>query len=103
MSKTRFLVRDQDVRFTPYTRGLATAMWNGKVGLTFAPGKKQLHARTGSWDRDLDADLRRLRDHYTTHQLVCLLEDHELENLRIANLVDAAPKIGIEVARFPIE
>ena len=29
----------------------------GKVGITFCPGKKQKHAATGEWDRDLDIDL----------------------------------------------
>ncbi len=42
----------------------------GRVELTFAPGKKQLSALTGRWDRDLDKDLTRLRDHWHTDVLV---------------------------------
>ena len=34
----------------------------GRLGLTFAPGKKQRHAQTGSWDRDLEIDLRALKN-----------------------------------------
>jgi hypothetical protein len=26
---------------------------NGRIGLTLCPGKKDLYAATGSWDRDL--------------------------------------------------
>ena len=42
----------------------------GRLGLTFAPGKKQRHAQTGSWDRDLETDLRVLRDEFGTDLLV---------------------------------
>jgi hypothetical protein len=29
----------------------------GKIGITFAPGKKQRAAMSGAWDRDLGTDL----------------------------------------------
>jgi ADP-ribosyl-[dinitrogen reductase] hydrolase len=29
----------------------------GQIGITFCPGKKQPHAATGNWDRQLDLDL----------------------------------------------
>jgi protein-tyrosine phosphatase len=70
--------------------------------MTLAPGKKDPHAQTGSWDRDLGADLDRLRVVYRTDVLVSLLEDRELDFLGIPNLVAAAQVCGIEVVRFPI-
>ena len=33
---------------------------HGRIGITFCPGKKQPHALSGSWDRQLDVDLDRI-------------------------------------------
>lgn len=74
----------------------------GMVGLTFAPGKKQRSAQSGSWNRDLDADLERLRLVHRADRLVCLLEDDEMIDLGISNLVNAATAAGVVVHRFPI-
>ncbi|MGE4067447.1 MAG: ADP-ribosylglycohydrolase family protein [Vicinamibacterales bacterium] len=76
--------------------------WRGRVGLTLAPGKKQAYPQSGApWDRDLDADVARLRD-VGTHDLVCLVEDIELEHLSIPDLVERAEAAGIRVHRLPI-
>ena len=76
----------------------------GKVGLTFAPGKQQLTPASGpAWQRDLGADLDRLRGHYAVDLLVPLLEDGELRELQIQSLVDSAVARGFDVSRFPIE
>lgn len=74
----------------------------GRIGLTFAPGKKQKHAATGKWDRDLDEDLRRLRDEFGTDLLVSLLEEHEFVELQIMGLRQRARFFGMEVLWFPI-
>ncbi len=74
----------------------------GRVGLTFAPGKHQRSKDGFRWARDLDADLDRLVHEYGAKLLVCLLQDHELEGLRIGGLVEAAEARGLEVARLPI-
>jgi hypothetical protein len=37
---------------------------NSKLGVTFAPGKKQKNAWTGIWYRDLNKDLERITKHY---------------------------------------
>jgi len=76
--------------------------WSGQVGLTFAPGKKQLNAATGAWDRDLDTDLRRLRHDLRVDHLVCLLEDHEFDELEISGLEVAAGTHGLDFSRFAI-
>jgi hypothetical protein len=36
---------------------IATGSDRGKIGITFAPGKKQPAAMSGAWDRDLATDL----------------------------------------------
>jgi hypothetical protein len=74
-----------------------------RLGLTFAPGKKQGGARSGLWDRDLELDARRLRDIYRTDLLVSLLEGHELTELEIPDLVVVMNRVGIEVIRHPIQ
>ena len=70
----------------------------GRVGLTFAPGKRDGYR----WARDLGTDLDRLRLHYGTDVLVSLMEDAEYEFLQIANLVPEATARGIRVRRFSI-
>ena len=74
----------------------------GRLGMTFAPGKKQRDAATGSWDRDLDADLARLRDEFRTGLLVSLMEEHEYAALQITQLREMAKDYRIEVLWFPI-
>ncbi len=74
----------------------------GNLGLTFAPGKKQRHAFTGVWERDLETDLIALRDDFKTNLLVSLIEEHEFAHLRIPTLREQAPLYGMEVLWFPI-
>jgi ADP-ribosyl-[dinitrogen reductase] hydrolase len=73
----------------------------GRIGMTFAPGKTDWGA-SGLWERDLEVDLTRLREVYRTHVLISLVEDHELESLRISGLADAAAWHNISLVRFPI-
>lgn len=63
----------------------------GQLGLTFCPGKKQPHAMTGSWERDLAPDLESIRAWGATH-LLTLIEPFEFEELHV-------PHLGIEAAR----
>jgi protein-tyrosine phosphatase len=77
--------------------------WPGRIGLTFAPGKKQLKPASGiQWDRELAADVRRLGSEFETHHLVCLLEDKELHELDIAGLGKAAQQGGIAFHRLRV-
>ena len=68
----------------------------GRLGMTFAPGKVQPHAASGSWERDLDQDLTRLRDIYNTKLLVSVIELHELEQLHIPQLPARLQRYGID-------
>ena len=74
-----------------------------RLGLTFAPGKKQLGAASGNWDRDLKSDCSRLRHHYQTDTLVSLVEESELTTLGIADLEHECRAQGIELIRFPLK
>ena len=50
----------------------------GKIGITFCPGKKQAHAMTGAWNRDLETDIAAIKNSgYSA--LVTLMEEQELK------------------------
>jgi len=73
------------------------------LGMTFAPGKKQLNPVSGpAWDRDLEVDLERMSENYSVDVLVSLIEDSELGELCIPELVGQAKEAGIRTIRFPI-
>jgi ADP-ribosyl-[dinitrogen reductase] hydrolase len=72
-----------------------------RLGMTFAPGKRAVGIE-GRWERDLDADLARLRDEYGMRVLVSLVEPHELGSLGIKKLPAIAAKLCAEFVAFPI-
>jgi protein-tyrosine phosphatase len=74
----------------------------GRLGLTFAPGKVQLNAVSGPWERDVRQDLRRIRSHFGADIVVGLIEDHEFDDLEITHLPDTADALSIDYRRFPI-
>lgn len=73
-----------------------------EIGMTFAPGKTQMDALTGKWQRNVETDVARLKDFYKTDTLVSLIEAHEFEQLKIQNLSDECDKAGIKFLPFPI-
>lgn len=87
----------------PLRVDFATSPGGHRVGLTFAPGKRQRGAVSGvDWERDLGADLDRLVRGYRATVLASLVEDGELRDLGIPDLVTAAEARGITVRRHPL-
>ncbi|MCC6311281.1 MAG: dual specificity protein phosphatase family protein [Trueperaceae bacterium] len=75
----------------------------GRLGLTFAPGKKAHGSDEGVfWDRDLRQDMQRLHEAHGANLLVSLLEDFEYEDLGIPDLFTVAEACGVRTERFPI-
>lgn len=74
----------------------------GRLGVTFAPGKKARSAYGPPWSRDLDLDLSRMRQALGVEVLVPLVEDEELQHLAIPDLVMKAEALGMTVHRLPI-
>ena len=74
----------------------------GRIGLTFAPGKKAASLFGSPWQRDLDMDLERLASAFHVRLLIPLIEDHELISLQIRGLQERAEDFGIVVHRLPI-
>lgn len=57
----------------------------GALGLTFCPGKKQAHAMTGAWNRDVDLDLKTVEAWGAT-TIISLLEPFEYDELQAPEL-----------------
>jgi protein-tyrosine phosphatase len=74
----------------------------GALGTTFAPGKRAIGMNATLWQRDLDADLQRLRTHHAADVLVSLLEPREYDRLEIPDMLQRARDVGLDVRHFPI-
>ena len=73
----------------------------GALGLTFAPGKQGYSlGHRYFWRRSLAVDVRVLAREKVT-RLVCLLEPHELDALRITALPRLCEKNGIAFCELP--
>jgi ADP-ribosyl-[dinitrogen reductase] hydrolase len=76
---------------------------DGALGLTLAPGKRGRSYFGFTWERDLEADLERLREHHRADVLVSLMEDFEYPMLGVPDLLHRAQSHGLEVRHFPIQ
>lgn len=80
---------------------LPVGQLGGAIGVTFAPGKRQEVAMTGSWYRDLDLDLEAIRSWGASH-LISLIEPWEFEELQITALPERAVSHGLRWYGLPI-
>jgi hypothetical protein len=87
-----------DLRHVPGLAAEAAAS-GGRLGMSFAPGKVDPYWRH---ERDLAADVERMRDVHGVDALVLLVEDGEASALRIEPLPEVAAAAGIELLRHPI-
>jgi protein-tyrosine phosphatase len=72
----------------------------GQIGLSICPGKYDDYARSGPCHRDLYKDLSLIK-RWGASVLITLLEDHELEYLRVTNIGEMAKEVGLSWWRFP--
>ncbi|HDS1545987.1 TPA: cyclin-dependent kinase inhibitor 3 family protein [Stenotrophomonas maltophilia] len=80
---------------------LPVGLNGGAIGVTFAPGKHQDAAMTGSWARDLDIDLSSIVA-WGAQYLITLIEPWEFEELRITSLEESARVHGLMWHGLPI-
>ena len=73
----------------------------GKLGLTFCPGKQQLHAASGAWCRDLGLDVAEIA-RWNAAAVVTLIEDHELASLGVVALGDVMRDAHMTWFHLPI-
>lgn len=74
----------------------------GKLGMTFAPGKRHENGMTGVHRRDMQKDLTRLREEYSTHLLVTLMEREEMHKYGMESLFQELSAYAIRSLWFPI-
>lgn len=80
---------------------LAVGTKGGAIGITFAPGKFQEVALTGSWARDIDTDLAAIRA-WGADYLITLIEPWEFEELQVQALPERAAAHGLIWHSLPI-
>ena len=73
----------------------------GRIGMTFCPGKRDLNAKTGAWERDLGSDLQTIAN-WGGSTLVTLMEDHELDLLAVPELGRRTASLGMAWFHLPI-
>ena len=72
-----------------------------RIGITFCPGKKDKHALTGPWSRDLTQDLDAIVC-WGAHMVITLLEQHEFEALQVTQLGEEIKQRGLVWLHLPI-
>jgi len=73
----------------------------GLIGMTFCPGKHDLTAMTGPWDRNLQTDLGVIAA-WEAVALVTLMEDHELAHLGVPDIGEKTESFGMAWHHLPI-
>ncbi len=74
---------------------------HGRIGITFCPGKHDNAAMTGAWCRDLSADLDVIAS-WGAGLVLTLVEQHELEGLRVSQLGSAVQSRALSWLHLPI-
>jgi|GEM_PF-278200 len=75
----------------------------GCIGITLCPGKFQLNARSGNWDRQLSIDLSDLVENEKADRLVSLITEEEIEDLQVEDLPQEAADQGLKWDHLPFE
>ena len=73
----------------------------GRIGITLCPGKSDSGGMSGSWARDLNADLDAIA-HWGASAVVSLITDEELDTLSVRGLPDAVRDRHMEWLHTPI-
>ncbi|MDR2140293.1 MAG: phosphatase [Deltaproteobacteria bacterium] len=73
----------------------------GQVGISICPGKYDDFARSGPCHRDVRKDLT-LAKNWGARVVVTLLEDREMEFLRVAHMPGVVQELGLSWWRFPV-
>jgi len=74
---------------------------HGRIGITFCPGKCDLFAHTGAWERDLGIDLDTIHA-WGAKLVLTLVEPAELAALKVPQLGHEIKRRGIEWCHLPI-
>ena len=75
---------------------------NGRIGVTLCPGKYQPISWTGGWNRDLELDIRKLVKS-EVNSVISLIDENEMEILRVEHLGKSLQENGIHWIHLPLE
>ena len=77
---------------------------SGGIGITFCPGKYQVNALSGPWERNLDLDLQRILEYESRNisTIVTLIEQNEFEQLHVDNLPTKVREYGFYWLHLPL-
>lgn len=84
------------------TNGVRLGHHAAPLGLCYCPGKRRVFRDGVVHDRDLKADLCRLRDDFGVRVVVTLLSEYEMRSLGVKNYEQAVRDAGLELLRFEI-
>eukprot|EP00282_Hemiselmis_andersenii_P006436 CAMPEP_0114140008 /NCGR_PEP_ID=MMETSP0043_2-20121206/17155_1 /TAXON_ID=464988 /ORGANISM="Hemiselmis andersenii, Strain CCMP644" /LENGTH=232 /DNA_ID=CAMNT_0001234073 /DNA_START=98 /DNA_END=796 /DNA_ORIENTATION=+ len=86
----------------PITVSPVSKTGSGRLGLCYCPGKNLV--REGiKWERDLDIDLRDMKERHRVDVVVCLLSPAELRSLGVRrDYCESVVKSGMELIMHPI-
>jgi ADP-ribosyl-[dinitrogen reductase] hydrolase len=73
----------------------------GAIGITFCPGKKQVSAMSGAWDRDLGIDLDAIKA-WGASAIITLIEPHEIKALKVEGIDAQTERRCMEWLHMPI-
>jgi ADP-ribosyl-[dinitrogen reductase] hydrolase len=73
----------------------------GLLGVTFCPGKKDAHAMSGAWHRDVGTDVAMIRK-WGAALVITLIEPHEFALLQVEHLGSAVAEAGMQWLHLPI-
>jgi protein-tyrosine phosphatase len=74
---------------------------HGRIGITFCPGKHELYAHTGAWERDIDIDLDAIAK-WGAKLVLTLVESVELRALKVPHLGQEIQSRRMEWRHLPI-
>ena len=80
---------------------VALPQYQGRIGMTFCPGKKGKGLYGGIWNRNLQADLQTLIEQ-GYRVLVSLMEQHEFDRLGVSHFAEVITHLPIRWMHLPI-
>jgi hypothetical protein len=80
---------------------VVTGPSQGRIGITFCPGKHDLFAHTGAWKRDLGIDLDAIAA-WGARLVLTLVEPAELKELKVPQLGHEIKRRGMAWRHLPI-
>jgi hypothetical protein len=67
------------------------------IGMSIAPGRKK-----GKYNRDLDTDLRVIKNTYNIDIIASMLQDSDIRDLKMTDVPQRIQANGLELVRFPV-